>query len=255
MLQDVSAPEQTRPDRYGPSPGRRRLPRWVTVVLALLAVVVVGVLAAVGLLVWAISGGWDGLRGTAQPDDRPVVAARERSRGELDTVTARAVRSVAGRELARIRFDSCAHGQNNWKVHDGYTLRCELADSVVLAPDAADVTAAAAQIDEALQRDGWRSTGIRNEMTLPNDPNLSYLRSTRSGHYQQLDDERRQLDVGVTVLADSPVTRDLPYDPSVDVVGDVAAYREALRGGAGAQPGAREPRVVVHSVVRYFEDD
>lgn len=250
----MSAPQQTRPDRYGPA-ARRRVPRWVTVLLVLLAVVLLGILAAVGLLVWAFSGGWDGLRGQADPHDRKVVAARDGSRDDLDALTRETLGAVGGRELARVRFDGCQQGQNNWKIHDGYTLRCELADSVVLAPTGGDVTEVAAAIDQALQRDGWRPTGVRNEMTLANDPNLSYLRATRSGHYQRLDDERRQLDVGVTVRVDSPVVGDLPYDSSTTVEGDVSAYRDALTARAGTQPGSREPRVVVHTALRYFDDD
>lgn len=224
-------------------------------VLVLLAVVLLGVLAAVGLLVWAFSGGWDGLRGQAEPHDRAVTAARDGSRHDLDALTRETLAAVGGRELARVRFDDCQQGQNNWKIHDGYTLRCELTDSVVLAPArAGDVTALAAELDRALQRAGWRPLGVRNEMTVPDDPNLSYLRATRTGHYQRGDD-RHQLDVGVTVRDDSPVGADLPYDSSTTVEGDVSAYRAALTPRAGVQPGSREPRIVVHTALRYFEDD
>ncbi len=251
----MSVPEQVRPDRYGPDAGHRRLPRWLKVVLVLVAIGAVGALAAVGLLVWALSGGWDGLRSRAEPDDQQVVAARQRSHGELDALTSATLATVGGRERARVRFDQCRTGQNNWKIHDGYTLRCELADSVVLTPDDGDVTAIAARLDAGLQRAGWRPVGIRNEMSLSEDSDLSYLRRTRTGHYQRSDDERLQLDVGVTVRSSSPVTGDLPYDPAVDVEGDVTAYREAVRGAADAVPGTGQPRVVVHTTVRYFEDD
>jgi hypothetical protein len=225
------------------------------VVLVLLAVVLVGVLAAVGLLVWAFSGGWDGLRGQADPHDRAVTAARDGSRDDLDALTRETLGAVGGRELARVRFDGCRQGENNWKIHDGYTLRCEMSDSVVLAPTGAgDVTAVAAELDQALQRAGWRPLGVRNEMTVPADPNLSYLRGTRTGHYER-GDERHQLDVEVTVRADSRGTADLPYDSSTSVEGDVSAYRAALTPRAGTQPGSREPRLVVHTALRYFEDD
>jgi hypothetical protein len=223
------------------------------VVLVLLAVVVVGVLAAVGLFVWAMSGGWDGLRGQAEPGDRKVVAARHAASGELDSLTTSTLRTVGGRELARVRYDQCVQGQNNWKIHDGFTLRCQLADSVVVAPDGEDVTSVAASLDAALVAGGWVQVGPRNEMTLPAEPDHSFLRSSRSGSYQRADDPSRLLQVGVTTRPDSPVTGDLPYDSSVPVEGDVSAYHQALQGARTAR-GDVQPRVVVHPSVRYFED-
>ena len=243
----MSRPEEVRPDRYA---RRRRLPRWLTVVLVLLVVLLLAVLAAFGLLLWAFSGGWDGLRGSAQPGDRAVVSARRDARGTLDGLTAQALRSVSagsgsGGELARVRFDQCEHGQNNWKIHDGYTLRCELSDSVVLSPASPDVTAVAAQVDAALRAGGWQPLGITDEMTQDAEPDHSFLRQTRTGEYQRA--AGQELTVGVSVRSPSPVTGDLPYDPEVKVEGDVEAYRSAAQAAA--------PRVVVRTTVRYFEDD
>jgi hypothetical protein len=79
-------------------------------------------------------------------------------------------------ETARIRTDECRGGQNNWKVHEGHTLRCELADVVALRLDT-DVShspgpaatserlvllqTVARQMDDELQRAGWRSSRTR----------------------------------------------------------------------------------------------
>lgn len=252
---EQTSPEQTRPDRYA---ARRRLPRWVTVLLVLLTVLLLAVLAAFGLFVWAFSGGWDGLRGQAEPSDREVVSARHHARDELSALTSDVLRSVPGTELARVRFDQCQHGQNNWKIHDGYTLRCELADSVALAPSSDDVSAVAAQVDAALRAAGWTPVGSLDELSQPATPDHSYLRSERTGTYTQGPAGRLELRVGVSRRALTPVTGDLPYDPSVKVEGDLDAYRRAAGspyGGAADPSATREPRVVVHPSVRYFEDD
>ena len=254
----MPAPDQVRPDRYV----RRRLPRWAVVVLVLLAVLLLALLAAVGLFVWAFSGGWDGLRPHAEPTDRQVATARAGARDHLSGVTTAALHSVQSgvpaTELARVRFDQCEHGQNNWKIHDGYTLRCELSDSVVVSAVEGDVTTVAGRLDAALRRDGWVPVGVRDEMTQDAaGGGQSYLLATRTGRYQRGADE--DLTVGVTVRGPSPVSGDLPYDPSVTVEGDVDAYQRAVQGSGGTRPGttggAPVPRVVVHTSVRYFEDD
>ncbi|KQX69666.1 hypothetical protein [Angustibacter sp. Root456] len=252
----MTSPGQTRPDRDA---GRRRLPRWVTVVLVLLIVLLLAALAAFGLFVWAFSGGWDGLRPQAEPTDRDVVTARSTARGALSALTADVLRDVPGTELARVRFDQCEHGQNNWKIHDGYTLRCELTDSLVLRPAAPDVASVAGRLDAALRHDGWAQAGSRNEMTQPADAGASYLLTTRTGSYYRTRDLPQELSVTVTVRRDPPGVSALPYDPSVPVEGDVEAYRRALQGPdrtASGVPGtAPVPRVVVRASVRYFEDD
>lgn len=254
------SPQHLRPDRYR---ARRRLPRWAVVLLVLAAVVVLAVVAAVGLFVWALSGAWDGLRGQADPSDRQVVAARREARGSLDTLTARALgavgASVAGREAAKVRYDQCRQGQNNWKIHDGYTLRCELSDSVVARPASGDVTSVAARLDAGLRGDGWAPTGVRDEMTQDARAGDASVVLTRTGAYHRPDDDRLTLTVVVTVRPDH-VWGDLPYDPGVRVEGDLDAYRRALQGPdptpSAAQPGrAPAPRIVVHTSVRYFEDD
>ena len=228
--------------------------------LVLLAVLLLAALAALGLLAWAFSGGWDGLRPHAQPTDREVATARAAARDHLTRLTTAVLRSVqrgaAGSELARVRFDQCRQGQNNWKIHDGYTLRCELADSVVVSPAQGDVSAVAGRLDAELRSDGWVPVGANNEMT-QDAGGRSYLLSTRTGRYQRGTDE--ELTVGVSVRSSSPVPGDLPYEPSVTVEGDADAYQRAAQGAGGTRPGATGgapvPRVVVHPSVRYFEDD
>lgn len=255
--EEVRPPDGHR-DRYA---GRRRLPRWVTALLVLLALLLAALLAAVGLFAWAFSGGWDGLRGQAGPDDREVVAARAGARDHLAQLTTAALRSVqsaaAGSELARLRFDQCREGQNNWKIHDGYTLRCELSDSVVVSPAQGDVTTVAGSLDAALRHDGWAPVGVRNEMTQDAAGGRSYLLAARTGRYQRGADE--ELTISVSIDRPTGVSGQLPYDPSVTVEGDVDAYERATRGSGGTRPGttggAPVPRVVVRTSVRYFEDD
>ncbi len=213
----------------------------------LLAVALVVALAVVALLVWAVSGGWDGLRPAAGADDRRVVDARQRAGAELDDLLARTQRSLGrGTVLATVRYDRCEQGQNNWKVHDGYTLRCELTEAVVQRPDAGEeVTPLARRVAAALTADGWTATGGGDEMTLPAQPNRSFLERTRAGSYHR-DGQRHRLAVVVTTDADSPFVGPQPTGGSAVVGGDVTAYREAL-----ATPGLK---VVAQTTVRYFED-
>ncbi len=53
-----------------------RLPTWGGWLLALGAVVVLVPVAFGAFVIWSFSGGWDGIRPQAQPDDRQVVRAR-----------------------------------------------------------------------------------------------------------------------------------------------------------------------------------
>src|SRR6478735_120974 len=97
----MARPTVLPPDRYR---GRSPLPTWVRVLIVLLTIFLVGTLAAFGLLFWAFSGGWDGIRPHAHSGSRRVVKARERSGAELDALAQQALTLVGpGRELARIR--------------------------------------------------------------------------------------------------------------------------------------------------------
>lgn len=229
-----------------PAPPSRRRPQWVKVVLVLVGLVMIAVLAVAALLTWALSGGWDGLRPTASPDDRAVARSRERAGPELDALTERTLTSTGqGRVLARLRTDTCTQGQNNWKVRDGYTLRCELSDAVVLAAPDASVTAAGARLQAAATTAGWVVQGT-SELTQPAQPDRSFLEQARAATFTR-DDSRLRLQLGVTVRGTTPLPGDIPYDQGAEVSGDTAAYRQAL-----GPPG--ELRVVVRTTVRYFED-
>lgn len=243
-LSRMPSPTRLRPDRYRSG---SRLPRWAKVLLVLLSIAVVAVLAVVALFVWALSGGWDGLRPTASADDRRVVTARRAAGDELSELTSRTLDAAApGRELARIRFDDCQQGQNNWKRHDGYTLRCELAESVVLSATDVDVTTAGRRLDRALRAAGWRPEEGSDDLNEPDEPDHSDLRMSRSGRFTAGERLRHQLDVGVTTRPTSPVVGAAPYDPATLVQGDLAAFREALAGSG--------LKIVVRTSVRYFDD-
>lgn len=248
----MTSPHAVRPDRYRAG---GRLPRWAKVVIALLVAVVVAVVAVVALLVWALSGLSNGLRGPTRPSDRTVVAARRAAGPELDALTRDTLAALGPlHELARVRTQECREGQNNWKIHDGYTLRCEVSDGVVLAPvsgqpsgpgtgptsSVPDVSPLAAALDATLRAHGWTPTGETTAMTAPATSNLRYLTANRYGRYTLGTSARQLLEVDVT-------TRTTAYQAPTDVEGDTAAYGSALRG-----PGVR---VVVHTTVRYVEDD
>jgi hypothetical protein len=132
-------------------PVRRRLPTWAKVLIAVGSVLVLAPLAAAAVFVWSFSGGWDGIRPQPEADDRRVVQAREASGAELDRLTAATVGLLGAPELARARTDECQVGQNNWKVHEGYKLRCERTDVVVLAAPSNDVALIAQDVDARLR--------------------------------------------------------------------------------------------------------
>lgn len=205
--------------------------------------VVLGLLGLLALLVWGLSGGWDGLRPQAGPDDGRVVSARRGAGSELDDLAARTAATAGGQPVASVRFDRCAKGQNNFKVRDGYTLRCELTEAVVRRSDGGDVTVTAASLDAALRAAGWSAVAAR-EMTL-RDPQRSVLQQTRSGSYDR-GRSRQLLEVVVTSRASSPFVPPLPSGPGVTITGDVAGYRQAL--------DAEGLKVVTLTTVRYFED-
>ncbi|MEO7745737.1 MAG: hypothetical protein ABIV05_05865 [Actinomycetota bacterium] len=139
-------------------PARRRLPTWAKWLIGVTVVVVVIPLALLAALAWSFSGGWDGIRPQPQAGDRRVVRARERAAAPLDRLTASTLPVVGGAELVRARTDECREGQNNWKIHDGYKLRCELTDVVVRTASEADVSTVAARVDAALRASGRQPT-------------------------------------------------------------------------------------------------
>ncbi|GAB3591367.1 hypothetical protein GCM10027446_09070 [Angustibacter peucedani] len=239
----MSTPVQVLQDRYAK---RRRLPGWAKVVIVLAVVLVLAFLAVVGLFVWAMSGGWDGLRPGASADSRKVVKARQSAGGQLDVLAAGTVQLVgAGEPVARLRYDHCYEGQNNWKVHDGYTLRCELVELVVVQAPGGDVTATAAHLARTVTAAGWTSYGVADDMTSPPDPDRSYQQQTRSAHYQR-EGERHQLDLVVTSRGDTPFLATNPLVSDHVVSGDPDALQAAL--------AADGLKVVATTSLRYFDD-
>lgn len=149
MLTTSPSPDQTDPRPPGGaaerSARRRRvLHRLLLGSLALTTLIVVGVLVFVGMLFWSFSGGWDGLRREAQPDDRRVVAARAAVSDTLDPANAQvlaAISPITGAPVATGSADACARGQNNWKIRNGWTLSCEAAAvSLTALPDSSETT-------------------------------------------------------------------------------------------------------------------
>ncbi len=136
----------------------------VKVVLWVLGGVVTLVLLGVGVLWWGLSGGWDGIRPAAQPDDRDVVDAREAGHEPLAALadpTAAALAEV-GTDLGREEVDQCSAGQNNWKIKDGYTLSCSQASVTgweIAGATTARLDATATDVDAAApRRSGWVPT-------------------------------------------------------------------------------------------------
>lgn len=222
-----------RPDQHP----ERRLPTWAKVLLGVAAVVVLVPLALAAWFFWSFSGGWDGIRPQPEPDDRQVVRARERAPQPLDRRTAATLADVGGAEIARARTDECRQGQNNWKIHDGYKLRCELTDVVVLTAPAARVREAAARLDARLRAAGYQPMYDGAGLAEPNSGGI-----LEKGSYHGPNG-----DLGIEVLTaggglDSFATSDAPV-----VSGDAEQVRAAL-----AQPGV--VRVVVHVTEQYFDD-
>ena len=129
----------------------------VKVVLWVLASVVAVLLLGFGAFVWSFSGGWDGIRPAAEPDDRAVVAAREAGRDPLEALAGPVEQGLAtgGSVLGRAEVDQCSTGQNNWKIQDGWTLSCSQATVLGGAAGGTSVQAAAADVDARLQALGW----------------------------------------------------------------------------------------------------
>lgn len=231
------------------APSARRRRPWVRVVLTLVGVALLAVIGFVVLLYWGLSGGWDGLRGAAEPGDRAVVSAREGSAARLDPLTAAAVAAVGGTEVARVRVDRCEEGQNNWKVRDGYTLRCERQDVVVLDVPADGVLATTRAVDARLRAAGWQARSDGGLATAEADGpgshqrTLDYTRPSSSGA------PAAGLTVGVADQGEEPAYGLLPFAGSdtATVEGDRAALEQALTGYPGT-------RVALSTSVRYFED-
>jgi len=147
------------------------------------------VLLGFGAFVWSFSGGWDGIRPAAQPDDGDVVDAREAGWDPLGRLVGPVEQELAGTgsPLGRAQLDACTTGQNNWKIHDGWTLSCAQATVLGSATPSSTVQEAAADVDARLRTLGWeplsyggmelRGTGDHAEALYghPDDPDASLV--------------------------------------------------------------------------------
>jgi len=233
----VTTSAQLQPPSTSPVPPTRRVPVWARWLIGV-CIVAVGVpLAFAAVVVWSFSGGWDGIRPQPEPDDRRVVQARAASGAALDRLTAATLPLVGGAELARARIDECQVGQNNWKVHEGYKLRCERSDVVVLAVADIDDVGGVERLAGRIRAAGLTSVYSGSELGID---------GSRDGRYVTGGDQGGS--VLVTVVARPAQTYQDPtlgLDPP-DVQGDPAGVIAAL-----AQPGASV--VVLRTTVTYLQ--
>lgn len=217
-------------------PARRRLPTWAKWLIGVTTVAVLVPLALLAVLAWSFSGGWDGIRPQPQAGDRRVVRARERAAAPLDRATRATLPVVGGAELVRARTDECREGQNNWKIHDGYKLRCELTDVVVVTAPDPGVPDASTRVDAALRTAGLRPPYDGAGLDPPRYP------GTASGSYVG-----PAGDVGVTVTQGGTGGDPFLLSDAHVVSGDAAAVRAAM-----SRPGG--VRVMVRITRTYFDD-
>lgn len=231
-----------------PAPGpERRRRRWPVVVLAVVALVVAVPLVAGGIFVWTFSGGWDGIRSKAQPTDPKVVSAREVSAGPANSVHTDTVDAVldasGGTVLAGAETDTCREGQNSWKIHDGYTLRCtRTAATAIQLPEHTPVEGAARAVEDALLDQGWQSS---RDPHVRSDGSGAATESVAYFHGSTLDSS---VEVGVSALGHTPIylpdPRRADWSDGSDAGVDVGA---AFDAGTGV-------RLLVVIEVTYFED-
>ena len=217
----------------------------VKVVLWVLGGVVTLVLLGVGVLWWSLSGGWDGIRPAAHPDDRDVVDAREAGHqplADLADPTAAALAEV-GTDLGREEVDQCSAGQNNWKTQDGWTLSCSQASVTgweVAGSTATQLDATATDVDARLRSLGWVPTSYGGMEVFPAGEDAE-------GRYEHPDDPDATLvvDVAAPGHADPYVSLGR-YGPTREE-GDAQPVLDAL---------ASSSQVTVLAVVErtYFQD-
>ncbi len=217
----------------------------VKVVLWVLGGVVTLVLLGVGVLWWSLSGGWDGIRPAAQPEDRRVVDAREAGHEPLAVLadpTATALAEV-GVALGRAEVDQCSAGQNNWKTEDGWTLSCSQASVTgweATGTTTGQVDATATDVDARLRSLGWVPTSYGEMELRPAGQNAE-------GRYEHPDDPDATLVVDVSAPGQAdPYVSLGRYGPTYEE-GDAEPVLDAL---------ASSSRVTVLAVVErtYFQD-
>lgn len=212
------------------------------VVAWVLGSVVLLVLLGVGWLTWTLSGGWDGIRPAAQPDDRRVVEAREAGSEPLAVLADPVEDALAegGGGVGRVEVEGCEEGQNNWKIQDGWTLSCAQASVLAATSAASSVQAAADDVDARLHELGWRPASYGEMETIGTGENAE-------GRYEHPDDPAAVLVVDVAAPGqDRPYVSLGRFGPS-----DSPEAQELLDGLATSSQVA-----VVATVERtYFQDD
>lgn len=200
------------------------------------------VLLAVGWVWWSLSGGWDGIRPAAQPDDRRVVQAREDGAQPLAELADPVEDALAagGAGAGRAEVEGCRQGQNNWKVTDGYTLSCAQATVLAATSATSTVQGTADDVDARLRELGWRPTSYGEMETVGSGENAE-------GRYEHPDDPAALLVVDVAAPGqDRPYVSLGRFGPS-----DSPEAQDLLDGLASSSQVA-----VVATVERtYFQDD
>lgn len=162
----------------------RRLPLALTIILVVAGLALIVVLGLAGAFIWGMSGGWDGLRRQAQPDDRPVISARAAGQAPLEhasSSTRAALTSTLGPPVAVGMSDGCTPGQNNWKIQDGYTLRCEAATLTTYALPAEGLDApTASALTRAFEADGRADHSALEAVAADRSESALYARGRQS---------------------------------------------------------------------------
>lgn len=120
--------------------------------LALGGGAVLAFVLVIGWVAFQLNGGWPVPR--TDPDDPRIEAALERwtpvwqERHEAMVAELEAAGLVV---LAVNEVDFCREGQNNWKVRDGYGLRCSQTWQVVLGAPAGDPTTTVTAVHEVAE--------------------------------------------------------------------------------------------------------
>lgn len=212
------------------------------VVAWVLGSVVLLVLLGVGALWWGLSGGWDGIRPAARPDDRRVVQAREDGVEPLAALVdpVEDALTAGGAAVGRVEVEGCEEGQNNWKIQDGYTLSCAQASVLAATSATPTVQGTADDVDARLRELGWRPTSYGEMETIGTGENAE-------GRYEHPDDADALLVVDVAAPGqDRPYVSLGRFGPS-----DSPEAQELLDGLASSSQVA-----VVATVERtYFQDD
>lgn len=204
--------------------------------------VVLLVLLGAGVLWWNLSGGWDGVRPAAQPDDAEVVAAREAGAEPLAALADPVEQALAdgGTAVGRVQVEGCDEGQNNWKVQDGWTLSCTQTSVIGATSAATDVQGAASDVDARVRELGWRPTSYGEMETVGAGENAE-------GRYEHPDDPGALLVVDVAAPGqERPFVSLGRFGPSDDP--DAQALLDEL---------AASSQVAVLATVErtYFQDD